>query len=307
MSETGWLEVSIIVDGELAEAVAEVLARYTKNGVVIESTAIDQPETGAGTAVGPMRVCAYLPADEEVEDKKQRLLEALWHLGQIQPLPEPEFKHIENTNWMQAWKANYKPIVVGQGLVVLPAWMDAADSERVPIRIDPGMAFGTGTHPTTQLALMLMETHLQKGQAAIDIGCGSGILSIAAAKLGAGDVLGVDIDAEAVENAQNNLLVNDVTEQVTLAVGSVPEVMAGQYAIKQAPLVVANMLAHLLLKVIDQGLIDLVAQQGILILSGILDEREAEINHALEKQGFVVVERLEDGDWVGFAARQKED
>lgn len=303
MSESGWIEAALIVDGELAEAVAEVLARYAQNGVVIESTAVDHAKSGQGIAVGPMRVCAYLPADDHLEDKKQRLLEALWHLGQIQPLPEITFKHIKNTNWMEAWKVNYRPISIGKRLLVIPAWMEADAGEGIPIRIDPGMAFGTGTHPTTQLALSLLEKYLQWGQDVIDIGCGSGILSIAAAKLGAGQVLGVDVDALAVENARGNLLVNQLSEGVLLAPGSVPELLAGHFHIQRAPLVIANMLAHLLLKVIDQGLLSLVAPGGIVILSGILKERESAIHDALENGEFFLLERLAEGDWVGLAAQ----
>ena len=111
-----------------------------------------------------MRISAYLPVDSEMEEKRVRLEQSLWHLGQIQPLPEPKFKFIEDEDWMAAWKKNYQPIEVGKGLLILPAWIEQTDMTRTAIKIDPAMAFGTGTHPTTQLCLALMEGRVKSGR-----------------------------------------------------------------------------------------------------------------------------------------------
>ena len=313
MSKQTWLEISLIVDGELAEAVAEVLARYIPDGVVIESTAVTAgPEDEGGQAVGPLRVCGYLLMDERLEETRQRILEGLWYLsriadGRAAPLPEPEFKPIQEVNWMEAWKQHYHPIPVGQGLIIVPAWLETPPGGRLPIRIDPGMAFGTGTHPTTQLCLALLETFVKTVQPAagwevIDVGCGSGILAVAALKLGARQALGVDIDPEAVQASRQNAEGNAVMEGLELGVGSVAELRAGQFGLRRAGLVFANILAPVLVRLLDQGLGELVTPGGWLVLSGILAEQSPEVEAALQKHGLHLVERLQSGDWVALAA-----
>ncbi len=302
-----WLEVSLSVDGEMAEAVAEVLARYVPNGVVIESTAIEADVEGEGYPVGSFRVCGYLPVDGQLEDTRQRIEEALYFLGRIQPLPRPEFKPIAEVNWAEAWKKHYRPIAIGKRLIIIPAWLNSPDDTRIPIRIDPGMAFGTGTHPTTQLCLELLEVQLLKEAELldvdiIDVGCGSGILSIAALKLGASRAFGVDTDSEAVTAAQENAANNGVADRADFAVGSVPEIMAGVFPVKQAPVVVANILASILIRLLDAGLGDLVSNDGVLILSGILEEQLPEMKDALQTHGFRVHEKRQIDDWVAVSA-----
>ena len=159
-----WLEVSLTVNGELAEAVADVLARYAPNGVMTEQAVKFNDEEDEGTPVGDITVRAYLPADETLEETRQKLEESLYYLGMIQPLPAPTFTPIADQNWMEAWKTRYQPIPIGKKLIIVPVWMDSPEPQRIPIRIDPGMAFGTGTHPTTQLCLELLETVFDQGQ-----------------------------------------------------------------------------------------------------------------------------------------------
>ena len=153
-----WLEVSLLVNGELAEAVADVLARFAPNGVVTESTGVKfLDEENEGVAVGPISVRAYLEVNDRLDETREKLEQALFYLGMIQPLPAPVYKQIADQNWMEAWKEHYKPIPIGKRLMIVPAWMDSPEPNRVAIKIDPGMAFGTGTHPTTQLCLELIE------------------------------------------------------------------------------------------------------------------------------------------------------
>src|SRR5215213_10799653 len=197
-----WLEVSLTVNGELAEAVADVLARFAFSGVMMEQGVKYTDDEDAGTPTGPITVRAYLEMNGQIEETRQKLEESLYYLGRIQPLPAASYKEIADQNWMEAWKQHYKPILLGERLVIVPAWMDSPEPNRIAIKIDPGMAFGTGTHPTTQLCLELMEFFFtqssienRKLDTLIDVGCGSGILSIAAIKLGARTALGVDIDA----------------------------------------------------------------------------------------------------------------
>jgi len=316
---TNWLEVSLTVNGELAEAVADVLARLAPNGVMTEQGVKFVNDEDEGTASGPITVRAYLPADEQIEDTRQKLEESLYYLGMIQPLPPATFNMIADQNWMEAWKQHYKPIPIGQRLIIIPAWIDSPEPERIPIKIDPGMAFGTGTHPTTQLCLALMEKAIMDhggwlmenrpsinndSLTVIDIGCGSGILSIAALKLGAKRVLGVDIDEPSIKNSRENADVNGLGDELLLGVGSVTEVRAGKFAFKSAPLVVANILAPVIIRLFDAGLADLVEPGGAIILSGILQEQTQNVIEAAQAKGLRMNEMSQMGDWVALACQK---
>lgn len=304
MSEAGWLEVSLTVDGELAEPVAEVLARFIPDGVVIESTAVSTGEDiSQGQAVGPLRVSGYLPVDEQLEERRRQLEQALWYLGRIRPLPETQFKLVQQTNWAEAWKQHYQPIAVGERLMIIPAWLEQPAGERIPIRIDPGMAFGTGTHPTTQLCLQALEQAASQAGASwevIDLGCGTAILAIAALKLGARHALGVDIDPVAVQAAQENAATNGVTSNLELGTGSLTEIQAGAFSIRKAHIVLANILAPVLIRLLGEGLGDLLTDGGALILSGILQEQADEVQAAAENHGLRLMMRHQSGDWVAL-------
>ena len=157
-----WLEVSLTVNGELAESVADVFARFAPNGVMTEQGVKFLDDEDEGTATGPITVRAYLEVNDQLEETRQKLEESLFYLGMITPVPIPTYKQIADQNWMEAWKLHYKPILIGQRLLILPAWLESPEPKRIPIKIDPGMAFGTGTHPTTQLCLELMEVSFEE-------------------------------------------------------------------------------------------------------------------------------------------------
>jgi ribosomal protein L11 methyltransferase len=308
---TSWLEISLTVDGEMAEAVAEVLARFIPNGVAIESTAIYADPEDEGYPVGPLRVCGYLPVDERLEETRQKVEEALWYLGRISPLPAAQFRTVQEQDWAEAWKQHYHPIAIGQRLIIVPAWMESPDPARIPIRMDPGMAFGTGTHPTTQLCLELAETVLAgREQGAdslqptvIDVGCGSGILSVAALQLGAFRALGVDIDPRAVEVSLENAALNGVAEGYTAGAGSVDEILRGDFNLQQAWLVFANILAPVLIRLFEGGLAELVSPGGSLILSGILAEQQESVLAAVEAHGMKLVIHRQIADWVALCVK----
>ena len=226
---------------------------------------------------------------------------------------------------MEAWKKHYRPISVGKKLIIVPAWMDSPDETRIPIRIDPGMAFGTGTHPTTQLALEMMEevigdirksgvgnrelggelSNIDSRITMIDVGCGSGILSVAALKLGVEQALGVDIESASVESARENADVNGIGKEFIIGQGSVDEILAGNFEFKSAPLVVANILAPILIRLMEAGLGKLVSPDGKLILSGILDEQEERLLAAAKSHHLNIEERRQSGDWLAFALSTK--
>lgn len=311
-----WLEVSLTVNGEIAESVADVLARFAPNGVMTEQGVKFNDEEDEGTAAGPITVRAYLEVNDQLEETRQKIEESLFYLGMIQPVPAPTYRQIADQNWMEAWKQRYQPILIGERLLILPAWLENPDPNRIPIKIDPGMAFGTGTHPTTQLCLELMERSfddrppttddgkssvVRRPSSVIDVGCGSGILSIAALKLGAGKALGVDVDIESIKNSRANADLNGIGDELILGQGSVTEVLAGQFGIKSAPLVMANILAPVLIRLFDAGLADLIEPKGEIILSGILDHQMENVVEAGQAKGLKRGEVRQIKDWVAVS------
>lgn len=303
--EIRWIEIKITTDGELAEALAEVLGRFVINGVVVETVTEFNPATQENEPTGEITVAGYLPVDENLEAKQRKLEEALWHLGQISPLPAAQFTPIKAKDWMEAWKAHYHPVKIGQSLLIMPAWKNPdADQTRLVVRINPAMAFGTGTHPTTQLCLQLLERHLTASQPVIDVGCGSGILSIAAWRMGAEPILAVDVDGQAVTSTLENAALNDIPSGILeTGKGSVEEILTGRFTLLEAPLVLVNILAPIIIRLFENGLDNLVSKDGKLLLSGILNEQEPDVLQAAEDRGFVLIERLADKDWVSLALK----
>jgi ribosomal protein L11 methyltransferase len=304
-----WMEVSLTVNGELAEAVADVLARFAPNGVMTEQSVRYKNNEDEETLAEPIIVRAYLPADEKLEQTRNKLEEALFFLNLIQPIPAPVYTPIADRNWMEAWKKNYQPIPIGEKLIIVPAWLESPDENRIPIRIDPGMAFGTGTHPTTQLCLELLESYTPSDGIVIDVGCGSGILSIGALMLGARYALGVDIDESSIKASRENARANGISDdQFTIGQGSVPEILKGEFhlpeqdssGLTQAPLVVVNILASVIVYLFQINLSRLVSPGGKLILSGILVEQSPSVVSAAREYGLKQVEERQQGDWVAL-------
>lgn len=301
-----WIEVFIEVDGEAAEAVADVLQRYGHQGVVIE-----QP--GFPIEVWPdeippadrLIVRAYFPADERAEDAKQRLREALWHLGRLYPMPEPTFNTVRDEDWAEAWKKHYHPVRLGRRLYIRPEWSAIPDMrpDDIVLALDPGMAFGTGTHPTTQLCLIAAEELLAGWPAVdvLDLGCGSGILGIAAIKLGARRVLALDTDPLAVTSAQENAARNGVTDQITIQQGSLDTLRASP---RHFDLLLVNILAKVIVEMCDQGLGDVLREGGKAVFSGIIEDQADDVEAALHRAGLEPYRRRAQGDWVLIEARK---
>ena len=288
-----WLEVSVTVEDEVAEAVAEVLAHYAYRGVAIETG----PD---GWNAGPVIVKAYLPANDQLHHTQQRIREALWHLGQIRPVPDPTFRPVEDADWAEAWKERLNVLHIGQHIVVRPSWRPYTPAlGDIVIQLDPGQAFGTGLHPTTQMCLMALEALVCPGAEVLDLGTGSGILSIAAAKLGAGRVFALDTDAVAVKVARSNALANGVQGLISVRLGSLAEAL-GSY-----DLVVVNILAKVILGMVREGLVGRVRHGGSLVVAGILVDQETEVMKVLKWQGLCAVERWQVDDWVCLAVSQR--
>ena len=219
-----WLEISVTTDGEAAEAVVELFNRHGHGQAVVEIPQ-DRFELELESETGPSSVIVktYLPNDGSASTAQRRLEEGLWHLGQVYPIPEPVIRELAEEDWTVAWKQQYQLQRVGQRTVIVPAWEEYAPSPgEVAIRLEPGMAFGTGLHPTTRLCLRALETRLPEAGEVLDVGTGSGVLAIAAAKLGASSVLALDADAVAVAIARENVAMNGVSGRVAVLHGTLP-------------------------------------------------------------------------------------
>jgi len=302
--EAKWIEVSLIVKLEQADAVADAFNQIIPNGVVIEQNVIQQAGCPENHLESQVRIFGYLLVDGDLEKKKEKIEVAVWHLGQIQPLPLPVFTPIQEEDWMSAWKKQYQPIEIGERLVILPAWVEKKVPGRIPIRINPGMAFGTGAHPSTQLCLSLMEEIVQSGIKVIDVGCGSGILSIAAIRLGAGRVLAVDIDSAALRSTRENAAINLIQDELEIGQGSVKEILAAQFGFIQAHLVVVNILANTILQLFVDGLADLVCKGGQLLLAGILEEQTARIIQCAKLQPMTLERKMVSSDWAALLLKK---
>lgn len=296
-----WVEVMVSCDAELAETISEIFSRYVTHGVVTETEVKYDDAEEIPLDFGPVKVIGYIAFDDQIETKKEQIEQALWHLNLIQPIPKPVYRKIEDQNWMESWKKFYQPIQIGEKLMILPAWFDNPSEERIAIKIDPSLAFGTGMHPTTQLCLALAEPFVKADSTAIDVGCGSGILAIAAALLGAKKVLAVDLDTPSIEAAHLNAAANQVETKIELSQGSLDEILTNTFSFNQAPLVMVNILAPIILRLFKSGLAELVSDQGFLVLSGILDRQADEVQTEAEARGFKMLEKRLINDWVGFA------
>jgi len=313
-----WLEITMIVDAEAAEAVAEVLSRYAPNAVAIEQLARDPSSfdlrsggSGRGIEPGPewsvdgpleptVSVRAYLPVDAEIEAKRQQIAEALWHLRQIAPMPEPVFREVRPEDWENAWKEHYHVLRVGRRFVIKPSWREHEPRPGdVIIELDPGMAFGTGLHPTTQMCLQAIETHMPHGARVLDLGTGSGILAIAAAKLGAGSVLALDVDSAAVESARENVARNQVESVVRVESGSLDDIASGTF-----DFAVVNILAKIIIELCEDGLVEKINPGGVIIFAGLIDTQEGEVRETLNRVGLTIIDRFQDKDWLGLACRR---
>lgn len=301
---TNWIEVSLNVDGESAEAVAEVLQRYGHQGVSVEQEGIT-PDIWDEDEVPPAQqlvVRAYFPDDERVEDIKMQLETALGHMNMMYPMPTPVYRIVKEEDWAEAWKAHYHPLRVGRNLLIRPLWIDIETApEDVVISLDPGMAFGTGTHPTTQLCLEAIEDLIQPAQKILDLGCGSGILSIAAAKLGALQVIGLDTDPLAVKATRENADVNEVADKIIADQGSLENVISSS---RRFDFVVVNILAKIIMQLCEEHLGDTVRPGGIAIFSGIIEDQVEDVKIALRKTGLEPYALRQQGDWFLIEAKR---
>jgi ribosomal protein L11 methyltransferase len=308
-----WVELAVAADLEAVEVVSEILTRFASGGTSVEP-GFGLTDEGLGAVVDPTRpavVRAYLPGIDPaaVEAAIAAATAALGHLQAfgLRPIGELQTRLVRETDWAEAWKSYFPVLRVGRRLVIRPTWRR---HRRLPgdvvLSLDPGMAFGTGLHPTTRLCLAALETLADEGllergsgrrgaARVLDVGCGSGILALAAAKLGAGELLGVDTDPIAVEAILANARLNGQTRRIRTRRGSLP---SGE---RPFDLVLANLIASLLVQLAGQ-LRDELVPGGRILASGIFRDREADVRAAFEAAGLRLARRWAEDDWVALEA-----
>lgn len=309
-----WIEVKIKTSTEAIEAVANILYEVGVGGVVIEDpndlifteeSAIwdDIEESVLEQKYGEAIVKAYLPESEDLLDRIELIKE------NVERIPlydldkgsgEVTTSEVFEEDWENSWKKYYKPKKVGKKIVVKPSWESyTAAEEEIIIELDPGMAFGTGTHETTMLCLQNLEKYVQTDSTVFDIGCGSGILSIAAAKLGASKVIGIDIDDVAVMTSQKNVLENHVEDIVEIKKGNLMDVVD-----EKADVIVSNIIAEIIIEM-AADVTYFLKEDGVFIASGIILEKVDPVIGALEENGLqtVIVDKM--GEWASIVSRVK--
>jgi len=307
-AEGAWLELAVEVDVEAVEASSEILSRVATGGIAVEP-AFELVDEGLSTRLDPSRpatVRGYIPARDRsaAADAAKRTREALGHLQAfgLRRIGDLRTRIVHEEDWADAWKAHFPVLRVGDRIVIRPTWRrHRREPDDVVIALDPGMSFGTGLHPTTRLCLAALERLADAGDleggGVLDVGCGSGILSIAAVKLGAASAHGVDTDPIAVEATSANARRNGVARRVRARLGSLPS-GDGPYQV-----VVANLVASLLVSLASDLRVEM-RPGGALVASGIFVDREADVRDAFERAGLHVADRSIEGDWVALVVRR---
>ncbi len=313
MSEL-WLEVTLPVPAERLDGVCDTLTANGMTGLVVEEEGdflkfLEQTrqfwdyvdEDLAARMKGASRVKFYVPDNEEGQRQLRTYLSGLEEY-------EPQTVSLREEDWATSWQKYYQPIPVGKRIYIVPEWMrgQTVPDGRVPIYLNPGLTFGTGSHPTTQLCLELLEDAVAAGDPVLDLGCGSGILGIAALGLGASRVIGVDIDPKAVDVAYENAEMNGIgRDRLTVLAGNVlgdPK-LAARLEPGKNKVVLANIVADVIIP-LSAVAGSFMTEDGVFLTSGIIDTRADEVAAAIEAHGLRITRRLERSGWCAFRAEK---
>lgn len=301
-----WLELAITVEPELVEAVQEVFQRFGGSSTVIEQQAPANAEQEPAIDTSrPVTARTYIPVDATTAQKRQDILRGLTLLSLIRLLPAPHERVLDEEEWQDAWKQFFPVVSIGKRVIVKPSWREFTPRPgQVVIELDPGMAFGTGLHPSTQLCIEELELCSMQGQAVLDLGTGSGILALAAARLGAARVLALDTDPTAVRVARENVERNNLAQTITVSEGTLPlDQHAHLPANATFDLIVANLTARAIAQ-LARPLRDALRVGDRLIAGGIIAERLEEATEALRREGFAITRTRGRQDWHALVAER---
>jgi ribosomal protein L11 methyltransferase len=295
-----WYEISVDADVEAVEPISELLGRYGFN----QGVAIDEPyrQDGDGDNLEidpakPFVIRTYIADSDFRPEVIEELRASLRLLGALRPIGELKITTLKEEDWANSWKEHFQVHRIGERVVIRPPWREYEPAgDEVVVELDPGMAFGTGLHPSTRLSVLGVEEALNPGERVFDVGTGSGILAIAALKLGAVSVDAVDVETVAVDAARENAIRNGVSDLLRVEHGSAGpgEPFQGEY-----DLVLANIIARILIELSD-GLVRATRPGGKLVLAGIIESREAEVIQAFADAGANVINRRRIEDWVSL-------
>jgi len=300
-----WLELTVEAQSEAVEAVSEIFGRLGHGAAVRPTNLIQDPGeelTVREDPSAPYLLTAHVPDDAAAPAAIESTERALWHLQAfgLGPIGKLRVARVDDSDWTEAWKRGYAPQRIGR-IVIVPSWLDEPTGRgELEIRLDPGMAFGTGLHPTTRGCLTLLQRTEPMPDRCLDVGTGSGILGIAALRLGADRVVGLDTDPIAVTAAIANAAVNGLADRFETRPGSVTL----EPAEKPYPLVLANLVASLLIE-LATALAANTAPSGTLIASGIIEPRADDVLASLCAAGFALIDRLDDGEWVSLQMERR--
>ncbi len=304
--ERVWYELAIDVHAEAVEPVSALLAGYGYN----DGVAIDEPyvQDGDGDNLQidvekPFTIHTWVADSDYRPEIVEEIRAALWHLGMMRPIGELRVSTLAEEDWANAWKEHFKVHRIGERVVVRPPWIaHEPQGDEVVVELDPGMAFGTGLHPSTRLSTLGVEQVVSQGDRVLDVGTGSGILAIAALKLGAAHADAVDVETVAVRSAQENAARNGVADRIDVRHGSVGlgEPFLGEYDV-----VLANIIARILIELAD-GIVTAARPGGSMVLAGIITEREADVVSAFAERGAIVITRRQEDDWVSLVLKRSD-
>ncbi len=310
-----WLEVTLPVPADRLDGVCDTLTANGMTGLVVEEEGEflrfleqnrqywDYVDEGLAQRMkGASRVKFYVPDNEEGRRQLRRYLAGLEEY-------EPQTVSLREEDWATSWQKYYQPIPVGKRIYIVPDWLRGrpVPEGRVPLYLNPGLTFGTGSHPTTQLCLELLEESLHPGDRVLDLGCGSGILAIAALALGASAAVGVDIDPKAADVAFENAALNGIgPDRLAVLAGDVlsDRTLAAKLAPGQNQVVLANIVADVIIPLSAKAG-EFMTVDGAFLTSGIIDGRQDEVRAALEENGFAVAQHRERGGWHAFLAKKR--
>ncbi len=304
-----WLEARVVLENQAAidaaDVVADIFSDFGLQGTVMEEPG-GEPEEGWGDdAVArpeEYAVIGYFPRNELLEEKRNRLEERLTQLSRTSGIRfRIQYGEMDEEDWAESWKAFFYPEKLTGRIVVKPTWREyEACPDEIILEIDPGMAFGTGIHPTTSTCIGMIESYLKPGDRMLDVGTGSGILMIAAAKLGASEMVGVDLDEVAVDIAEKNLLVNGITpDRFAVVSGNLLEPVRGRF-----DLVTANILSEVVLRLLE-NIGTVMADKGVLIVSGIIEKNKDGVLEKMRATGFEIIDVGMKEGWATLAGKYR--